>query len=515
MPQSLIPKISETALFSSTPKNFKHKHGDERQNNLKNTQNSNGQNFEVWGFTLLAVIFVSLFIISTFFIPFNIYLYLLVLFFASLFIFKKPEVGLYAIIVLTFIFERFFTLQPIVWGEYTYKIYPLDILTIITSLSFLVYKLRRPQGKLFIEKQGTIILIFALFALFSTIYGIWHGGMTSLAFSTFKNYAIYSIFFFLVINIIDTREKLKRLVEVFLISGVALLFFILLGWWRRQGLWIEYTPLSTLGTRLLAPTHAFYLSLVVLFSLNLYAYKKKLFSGLTFPIILIQLLGIIGSLSRHLYLALFLAIFVSFIFIPRQHKKNLLKIILTQTLLIVILIAIFSWTSYLLTGEVPILGSEIVKSTVARIKTISLAPEDESSYFRVFAWQKAWQEFKRNPILGIGFGQRLTFDFFGWSTRIEVRDLHNDFIGIGLQMGIGGFVIFLALNLYFLFLILKNLKKVSNELRPYLLGVLACFVLFVIAANFGVYFDINLLVIFYWIILGMGVRILYLAHGKG
>ncbi|MEW6407310.1 MAG: O-antigen ligase family protein [Patescibacteria group bacterium] len=470
---------------------------------------------EVIPFTILAVIFVSLFIISTFFIPFNIYFYFLVLFFVALFILKNPEIGLYSIIILTFIFERFFTLQPIIWGEYTYKIYPLDILTIITCLSLLIYKLHNSEQKIKIGRLSIFIIVFVLFSLFSTFYGISRGGAISLAFSTFKNYAIYSIFFFLVINIIDTPEKLKRLVKVFLIAGAALLFFVFVGWVRRAGFWIEFTPLSTFGTRLLAPTHAFYLSLAALFALNLYAYKKKFFSSLTFPIILVQLLGILGSLSRHLYLALAVSIIISLILIPRQFRRNLFKVILTQVLLIFIFIAIFSWTSYLATGNVPFLGNEIIKSTGARLKTLTLAPEDQSSYFRIFAWQEAWKRFSQKPILGIGFGQRLTFDFFGWSTRIEVRDLHNDFIGIGLQMGIAGFVIFLALNLYFLFSILKNLKKVDNELKPYLLGVLACFILFVIAANFGVYFDINLLVIFYWIILGMGVSMFYLARGRG
>lgn len=472
-------------------------------------QNSTLKISETTLFTLLAAIFVSLFIIATFFANFNIYLYAICLFFASLFILKNPEVGLYSIVILTFVFERFFALQPIIWSENTYKIYPLDILIIATVLSFLIYKLRNPGQKIKVGRQGIFIVIFILLSLFSAIYGIVSGGATSLAFSTFKNYAVYSIFFFLVINIVDTQKKLKRLVKVSLTAGAAVLFFVLVGWVRRAGLWIEYTPLSTFGTRLLAPTHAFYLSLAVLFALNLYAFGKKLFREFTFPIILIQFLGILGALSRHLYLALAVSIIISLILIPRQFRRNLFKVVLMQVLLIFILVTIFSWTSYLVTGNVPFLGNEIIKSIGTRLKALlTLTSEDQSSYFRIFAWQEAWERFSQNPILGIGFGQRLTFDFFGWPTRIEVRDLHNDFIGIGLQMGIVGFAIFLALNLYFLISILKNLKKIDNELKPYLLGVLACFILFVIAANFGTYFDINLLVMFYWIVMGAGIVIL-------
>jgi O-antigen ligase len=477
-------------------------------------QNLNLKISQITLFTLLAVVFVSLFIISIFFISFNIYLYLLILFFASLFIFKNPQVGLYTTIILTFIFERFFTLQPIIWGEYIYKIYPLDILIVITCLSFLLYQIHHPKEEFFVGKLGIIIIVFVLFALFSTIYGISRGGAASLALSTFKNYALYAIFFFLTINIIKTRQQIMRLAKVFLISGAALLFFVFLGWVRQKGLWIEYTPLSTFGTRLLAPTHAFYLSLVVLFVLNLYACKIRFFGSLTFPIILIQILGILGSLSRHLYLAMIVSIIVSLVLMPRQFRKNLFKVVLVQVLLIFIFIAVFGWASYLITGNVPFLGSEIIKSTKARISALMLMNEDQSSYFRVFAWQEAWERFSQNPIFGIGFGQRLTFDFFGWPTRIEVRDLHNDFIGIGLQMGIVGLLAFLVINIYFLVLLLKNIRKISEDLKPYLLGVLACFILIVFAANFGTYFDINLLVIFYWIVLGMGVAILKTSGGE-
>lgn len=467
---------------------------------------------EVVPLTFLAVIFVSLFVIATFFTGFNIYLYAACLFFVSLFILKNPEVGLYAIIILTFIFERFFTLQPITWGENVYKIYPLDILILATILSFLIWQLRQSK-KIAISRQGIFIIIFAVFSFFSAIYGIWRGGETVIALSTFKNYALYAVFFFLIINIIDSREKLKRLVKVFLIAGAGLLIFVLIGWARRTGLWIEYTPLSTFGTRLLAPTHAFYLSLVVLLALNLYAFGKKLFREFAFPIILIQLLGILGALSRHLYLALVVGVLFSIIFLSREPRKNLLKIIFTQAVLILVLIAIFSWASYLLTGDVPILGSDIIKSTIARVKTLSLGAEDESSYFRIYAWKEAWDQFSKNPILGIGFGHKLTFDFFGYPTKIEVRELHNDFIAVGLQMGILGFLSFLAVNLHFLISVLKNIRKINDDLKPYLFGAAACFVLFIFAANFGVYFDINLLVIFYWIMMGMGIAILKLSKG--
>lgn len=459
-------------------------------------------------FTIFATLSVSIFILASFFIPFSLPLYIFLLFLASLFILKNPEVGLYTIIILTFVFERFFTLQPLVWEENTYKIYPLDILTIITLLSFLFYKLRFPKIKLQVGKLGIVIILFVTAAGFSTLYGILQGGDTGLALSTFKNYALYSVFFFLTINVIRTKEQIVRLCSVFTFSSLILFIFIALGFFRGKGIWIEYTPLSTLGTRLLAPTHAFYLSIASLFLLNLLAAKKNVFGGFTFPIILIQFLGILSSLTRHLWLALPFGILTSFVFSAHEYKKNLLKILTTQILLIFILVTFYGWGSYIFFGKVPILEMEFLKSAAVRFKTLVFVAEgDESSTFRILAWERAWDLFKKNPILGIGFGQKITFDFFGWPMRIEVRELHNDFIGLGLQMGILGFVIFVGLNVLFLQIVFKTLKKVPKDLAPYLLGFFGSYILFIISSNFGTYFDINLLVIFYWIILGGGIAI--------
>ncbi|KKK87239.1 hypothetical protein LCGC14_2755240, partial [marine sediment metagenome] len=95
-----------------------------------------------------------------------------------------------------------------------------------------------------------------VYCLFSLIYGVVSGGEFNLAFSTLKNYALYSIFFFLAINIIRDKKRLYELVYTLLISGILLLPFIFLGLFQGSGLWIEFTPLSTEGTRLLAPNHA-------------------------------------------------------------------------------------------------------------------------------------------------------------------------------------------------------------------------------------------------------------------
>lgn len=119
------------------------------------------------------------------------------------------------------------------------------------------------------------------------------------------------------------------------------------------------------------------------------------------------------------------------------------------------------------------------------------------------AWDKAFKLLQASPFIGIGFGQKLSFDLLGWPMVIEVRELHNNFIGMILQMGALGFFSFIAFNIFLLRETYVLFRKISKKLYPYLLGSFVCYVLFIFSANFGTYFDTNVLVISYWIFIGI------------
>ena len=71
---------------------------------------------------------VSLFVLSNFIVGFSLPLYLFAVLFGFALSIVFPRSGFYAIVFLTVVFERFFTLVPIYWNRAEYKIYPLDIL---------------------------------------------------------------------------------------------------------------------------------------------------------------------------------------------------------------------------------------------------------------------------------------------------------------------------------------------------------------------------------------------------
>ena len=83
----------------------------------------------------------------------------------------------------------------------------------------------------------------------------------ALAFSTLKNYALYAVIYIFFTLLVTTRDEWQVVLRWFAIGGIGLFFFLFYGMYLGQGLWSEYTPLSTLGSRLIAGTHIFYMVL--------------------------------------------------------------------------------------------------------------------------------------------------------------------------------------------------------------------------------------------------------------
>ena len=87
----------------------------------------------------LIIIFCSAYLLFLSNFGFNLWIYLFCFIFAGIFILFYPTAGLYAIIFLTVVFERIFTLSTIVINQSTIKFYPLDLLIIITSVSGFIH----------------------------------------------------------------------------------------------------------------------------------------------------------------------------------------------------------------------------------------------------------------------------------------------------------------------------------------------------------------------------------------
>ncbi|MBU1166962.1 O-antigen ligase family protein [Patescibacteria group bacterium] len=456
----------------------------------------------VLGFTLL---FSLLYVLGIIFGIQAEFFYLFLLIFMMLFILQDYMVGLLVLIFMTMVFERFFTLAPLEFFDAVYKIYPLDFVVIFSAVSFFLKEIVGNKRKIKLGYLGIPLLIFGGFCFFSMLYGLATGGEFEKAFSSFKNYFVYAIIYFLVINFLRSKADLYRLLKVFLVSSLAVLLFAFIGIIRGEGLWVDITPLSTEGSRLIAPTHAFYLGIAVLFILSLYASGKKVFGRLTLPILVLQGVAILISLSRHLWIALAFAIFFLFLFVKREQKKKLFKTSLILLFVTVVVLVSVVWLQTLLhSANISIIPLNYLANFSERFTSIDIfSSDDPSGMWRVFVWRESFEVLSQNIVTGTGFGKTITFDFYGYPLIVELRSLHNGFLGIAVQMGILGFLSFVAVNVVAWYMFLKNFQKQAGTLGAIFMGAFSAYLYFLVCANFGVYFELNLLLIFFWLVLGI------------
>lgn len=450
---------------------------------------------------IFVIGFVSAFILSSLFFGFSLYFYILMLALGAVIVLAYPRSGVLAIVFLTFIFERFFTLQSIFVGRTEYKLYPLDILlgtVLIGTLWQIIFRKIKPQFKK-VDLYLVTFIVFNIVYFFFSIFILKSD--TALAFSTFKNYAWYSLVYFLIILLFQEKEQLKNLFSFALAGGVGILFFISFGLVNGYGLWSEFTPLSTEGVRLLAFTHAFYLSLV---SLGLFVYllfqeeKGKFWQ---YALLIIWSFGIVGSMMRHLWIALVAVLLLLYFLIPAEQKRKAIALMVKGSLGAVVLGVLFFYCAQIFpqssANKLFYSVQNVLTQRVGSLVGVQTSA-DESFSWRTVVWKEALKDYATQPVFGIGFGKMLFIEIEKYRDMVEVRNIHNSPLILVVQMGLVGV---LTLGILVLKLGHKIYKKTKENWLDYFLPVV--WVFYLIVFLFQPYLEANLLGIFFWIILGL------------
>ena len=461
---------------------------------------------------IFIIALVSFFILVNFAAGFIFPLFLAVMSAAFLIALFYPRAGLYAVIFLTFIFERFFTLQPIILGRAEYKLYPLDIIIIGVIGGIVIQKIfplfqEGIRRDFRVKGRRAADYFLMLFIALSAVYFIFSAFVFkndfALAFSSFKNYAFYSLFYFAVLLLINNKETLARLLKFAAAGAAGIVFFVVYGILSGSGLWSEFTPLSTQGIRTLAFPHAFYLSMAVVFSLAYLAPDKSARAKkYLYFLVPVWIAGILGSMMRHLWIGLFISIIFLYFIAPRKNKVALRKIA-ANYFLTVLAIAVFIFYAVALFPY-----SGLSKNSAAALNAIgnriasTANVYDESILWRNAAWSSALKEYARSPILGLGFGRKVFIEIGRYKNLVEIRNIHNSFLALLVQTGILGTGLFI----FFIWSTVKNaLKKAreKNDFGAFKMAALSVLTFHLIIFMFQPYLETNLLGIFFWINLGI------------
>ena len=417
---------------------------------------------------------------------------------ASIVIMRYPIAGVAAAVSVTMLWERFFTLTPFAVGDTLYKIYPLDIVLLATALAVLVRLRSRELKALKFESLDRVIIVWigvvtAVF-VYSTLF--LAESKIELAFSTWKNYAFYALLYFLIRYLVQHKHDFALLLRTILWSGVGILGFVAVGIALGQGLWTEFTPLSTEGTRLLAPTHAFYLTIpfmLLLFKSEIKRYAREF---LQYRGVLLWAwgIGVLVSLARHLWVSL--AAQLGGAYMRAQEVRFTIDTYVKKPVAIIAVIGSLA-IGFLALNPSFDTDLQVVdqgKALVLRFSSF-FSTGDVSFDWRKALWQESLRQYAQSPWLGIGFGREVTFPLPGYVYTTEARNLHNSPLGMLLQGGLitiasFGIMLLAAWRLY---------QDNREKTLPYALMLGG----FLINSIFGTYFEINLLVVFFWLILGL------------
>lgn len=430
-----------------------------------------------------------------------------------------PRAGFMSALLLMIFFERFFTLQTLFIGEVAYKLYPLDIILGAVFLSALLLWLR--EGRAFLSLRFSDRLLLGFFLLVTAIFLATVLGLNdtsiSVAFSTWKNYVFYGLAVFFVAGMIRNQEDLVRCTKLFFGAVIFAIIFLVIGVIRSEGLWTEYTPLSTFGTRFLAFPHAFYFSLallILLFSLPqwLHTSNKTLRNWLLILSAVLGL-GILGSLMRHLWLGIGGTILLLLIISPKAFGTVFLRF-LGYFIFPILFVLSGVWFAFLLMPMDDITHSVRQTLSVMGERVGSIGNEyDESFVWRSKVWESSLASFSEHPWLGIGFGAQVPVEIGEYQQYVEVRNMHNSWLALLVQTGVVGVVLFLG----FVFaLIARLVRSTFSNIFLRQASLTVCGLLFFQGLVFfsQPYLETNLLGLFFWVTLGVGRALLTISEER-
>ncbi len=453
---------------------------------------------------IFVIVLVSLFIFANFFVGFVLSLYLIAMTVSFGIIFFHPRSGLYAIVFLTFIFERFFTLSPIILGRSEIKFYPIDAL-FIAIIFGIFFQFLQKRIKISLKKVDFYLIWFIVLVFFQFLLSIFVSQSdNTLAFSGFKNYALYALFYFAVVILIDNKKYLLRFLKFFLAGAIGILFFIFYGILAGRGLWSKYTPLSTEGVRLLAFTHGFYLSMTLIVLIAYFVFNRKKINVSQYVLSGIWIVGVLGSMMRHLWAGLGVAMLFLFLFSDLRQKKYFKKIVLRYITMSFIALILITYLALILPhSKLNSVTTNASEEIFSRVESIFNFSQDKSFSWRDLVWNEALSSYTQYPILGVGLGKSIPVENSSYHDFVELRDIHNSPLAIFVQMGP---IVFLFL-LVFVGKIMRELYiRKKNWIGVAFFSLGSAYLVFFL---FQPYLETNLLGIFFWIILAFQRNLIF------
>ena len=374
----------------------------------------------------------------------------------------------------------------------------LYITEIVLGVSWILVGLRKvtAKEKLF-GKSGLngLLLIYCALGLICLVRGIADFGMEALRHSVI---VYYSLFYFLILELLTDEHRLERFLKVCLIGSVVALLVILYDF--ASGIGFET---STEVRRYGGNIGALSLVFCLLFWLSFTIFKiRSRARGLLSVLLPFQVFAAVFLIQhRSLLLALIGGLLFIFALISKARVFKYLVLMVCAFLLIICV----DQFSGVLSGNV------MVRDTLTRALSTLTPEQDPNSAHRITMWGQILDRTARQPMLGEGFGPAFSAFFGGRFYDYSERRLHphNSFLWILNRMGIIGFGVFSFLILKFYSSGIKAYRRMNaGKSKAYLLALLSSHFCISIFAFFNVVLEGPSMGIFFWIIMGLTMALI-------
>ncbi len=350
---------------------------------------------------------------------------------------------------------------------------------------------------------GAPVIAFMVLAIFSFVIGMSHAGLQQQIVRQFAEILLAIATFFLIVNVVNTRERLERVVRVIIIAGAVSAVLGILFYFLPHDLTIRTLSLlryvkypdgpgvlrfindDPAGTLRAVSTSVdpnvlggLMILMAGLTAPQIFAVKKLLPRWIIFASVAAMFLCLVLTFSR----GAFLGFGVSLVVIAFFKYRRLLPILAVGAILFWFIPITQEYISHLLDA---------------------FAGADRATQMRLGEYQDAFTLISRYPIFGVGFLGSPDLD-----TYIGVSSVY---LLMAEQMGLVGVAVFLlTMGIFFYRALLAWLDGLKNDatLSPILLGVCAALIGAMTAGVVDHYFfnlDFPHSVTLFWIFVGLGV----------
>ena len=292
--------------------------------------------------------------------------------------------------------------------------------------------------------RNTLSLTYFSFILWGAISYFYSINSTEVIVNITRQVNVFLMFIFMSILLYDLRNK-QDIVSIFLIIflGIEVYYVLdqLLDLINTSGNISNRANLKGVAANpnITAFSIVNKLPFLVYF---LFTSKKKLLKILLSILLLGSLLCISVIQSRASFLAVGLIYASSFMIIFYLFKKESIKKLLLKTVYLVIPLFLSIVLNQIILADK---GADVID----RAGTISISNADNSISARLRYYSHVLQQIKTNPVFGVGLGnwklKSISYESRDMNGYIVPYHAHSDFIQIGAELGVVGFLLYVAI----------------------------------------------------------------------